>query len=1365
MMLVNNKRRTYRGSIKSIVAAAATFLIIFSLHALPLPAAENLIKNPGFEKLAKDGHPADWKRGIMAGGTFGEGKFELSIENTGSYKGERCIRITGTEVIGDWPRAQYIQELVLKPRTNYELNFWYKTDLKSRHAGLYISPKIEELKLPASSIWTSYSVQFNTGDASDVSIWLRNFGLGAVWFDEVSLIEIDISKPKKEAELWKEGDNKVISFFPEHSLKADAATLLLLNFDAENNRVRMVNLPKKNLCAGISGQGVQLTGASSQYIEAPDDMVLGERFTIEAWVYPENSGKGNTFFILDKRYAPTAGLALYIIDGLPTLFVNGNTVRDLAYKIEAHKWHHIAVERNGKRVKLYIDGVLIKEGYIPQFIDRKTPCLIGRAALGFNSEDKNAYPWKGKIDEIRISDINRYDTSNISKTETKTYIVPQRKGRIEIDGYPGEAAWDNGMTADSFFVLGTRKTAEATTIVKALYDNEYLYLAFECEEPLPEKIVSRCKERDENVYLDDCTAVFIYSPKGKYYVQYCMNSGGALFDEKIIIGELGRYNNRWYGQSSDLISLPPRSWNSTGIVCRTRVNAEKKRWYAEWKIPLNDFNISGNPAGEALDINFCRIRRGAGMGDYTWSYIPGKSFHAVNYFNRLFLGEKTKAEVPIKSADVTIDSGKLQPATECAMKVVLLDEKEITQPEAFCIVPSPKRIEIGKGIFKIKRDTLIIAGNNAEYGIDLLQKDIKNLYHFALPVETAARTYPKSNFILVGNAGANKAVKRLLDMEKLQFNGSAPEEYILIVKSGYILVAGQSDRGVFCGLQTLRQLLSQRPQSFVQEVVIHDWPDIKGMRGFHFFLPRTNDEAEMEAILKLIDVISYLKYNTIFLEIDERMQYENEPKLAKSGAFTKQQVKKILNFAQSRCLKIIPCIQGWSHGNWWINRTHYGHLFETKNEIETNLCLSNPKGYDLMYSLIDELIELFEPRKPEHLMINFDEFNHGSIGICDLCRLKEPYELLAGAENAVNKYLKAKGIKTIVAADPLLPGDPTLGGTGGAPQFTAKALPLLSKDIILWEWKYWYNKYYSRYSSMDYLQKNGNQVIAAGWTDPLNIYHLINKAADVDAVGYVATTWWAGIASLIRMPKFMAEIVLSAQYSWSKGMPELDDIRFNPVDKFNSLMNIRSEKCNADDKFYLFDLASVANAGFTAGENSWLGDDKSLVFDIPGGINYLDSIPFKLCDNLQRGCVVLRGKDSRYPKEIMLPIKKKLNSLFFLHTTSKPEVNFARQDIFSTNRDAPRNVARYKINYLNGKSLVLQLCYGNQIVSWNGELPGASDAVTVWSKALKNGAYASLTSYRWINPYPDEAIVSIDYASDMSEVNPVLFALTGTKNK
>ncbi|MGI6384064.1 MAG: LamG-like jellyroll fold domain-containing protein [bacterium] len=1360
MMSINSKGRTYRESVKSIIAMAVTFLTVFSLSTLPLSAAENLIKNPGFEKLARDGYPADWKRGIMAGGTFGEGKFELSIENTGSYKGERCIRITGTEVIGDWPRAQYIQELTLKPYTDYEVKFWYKTNLKLRHAGLYISPKIKELKLPPSSTWTSYSVQFNTDDASNVSIWLRNFGLGDVWFDEVSLIEIEGSKAEQRSEGKKEGDNRVISFFPDHNLKADTATLLLLNFDTENDKVRMVNLPKKNLCVGISGQGMQFTGDSSQYIEAPGDMVLGERVTIEAWVYPESTGKGNTFFILDKRYAPAGGLALYIIDGLPTLFVNGKTIRDSAYKIEAHKWHHIAVERNGKRARLYMDGVLIKEDYIPQFIDRKTPCLIGKAALGFNSEDKNVYPWKGKIDEIRISDINRYDASNISKTEN--YIVPQRKGRIELDGYPGEVAWDNGMLADSFFVLGTRKATEVATIVKALYDNDYLYLAFECEEPLPDKISSRCKERDENVYLDDCTAVFIHSPKGRYYVQYCMNSEGVLFDEKIIISEWGRYNNRWYGQSNDLISLPSRNWNSTGIVCRTRVDAAKKRWYAEWKIPLNDLNINGNPTGEALDVNFCRIRRGAGMDDYTWSYIPGKSFHAVNYFNRLFLGRKAEAAAPVKSAGVTVDSGKLQSVTGSAMKVTVLDGKKITRAEAFCVVPSLKRMKTGKGVFNIKSDTLIIAGDDVEYGTDLLQKDIKDLYHFALPVESAACTYPRSNFILVGNAGTNKAVKRLLDMEKMQFNGSSPEEYILIVRSSYVLVAGQSSRGVFYGLQTLRQLLSRRPQFPIQEAVIHDWPDIKGIRGFHFFLPRTNGEAEMEAILKLIDVISCLKYNTIFFEIDERMQYDNEPKLAVSGAFTKQQVKKIRDFAQSRYLKIIPCIQGWSHGNWWVNRTHYGHLFETKSEIETNLCLSNPKGYDLMYRLIDELIGLF---KPEYLMINFDEFNHGNIGICELCRSKQPYKLLADVENAVNKYLKAKGIRTIVAADPLLPGDLTLGGTGGAPQFTVKALPLLSKDIILWDWKYWYSKHYSRYPSMDYLQKNGNQVIAAGWTDPLNIYHLTNKAADVNAVGYVATTWWAGIASLIRMPKLMAEIVLSAQYSWSKGRPSLDDIRFNPVDKFNSLMNIRSEEHNAADEFYLFDLAPFANAGITAGESSWLGDDKSLVFDIPGGINRLGSIPFKLCDNPQGGCVVLRGKDSRYPGEIMLPINKKLNSLFFLHTTSKPEVNFARQDIFSTNRDAPKNVARYKINYLNGRSSVLQLCYGNQIVSWNGELPGASDAVTVWSKTLKNGAYASLTSYRWINPYPDEEIASINYISDMSEVNPVLFAVTGMGSK
>jgi len=82
---------------------------------------------------------------------------------------------------------------------------------------------------------------------------------------------------------------------------------------------------------------------------------------------------------------------------------------------------------------------------------------------------------------------------------------------IEVDGLLDEPVWDKAPETGDFiqFEPERGKPSSVKTIVKILYDENFIYFGFLCFDPQPEKIAARITKRDAELHDDDAVAIFL----------------------------------------------------------------------------------------------------------------------------------------------------------------------------------------------------------------------------------------------------------------------------------------------------------------------------------------------------------------------------------------------------------------------------------------------------------------------------------------------------------------------------------------------------------------------------------------------------------------------------------------------------------------------------------------------------------------------------------------------------------------------------------------------------------------------------------------------------------------------------------------
>ncbi|NER12704.1 family 20 glycosylhydrolase [Leptobacterium flavescens] len=466
------------------------------------------------------------------------------------------------------------------------------------------------------------------------------------------------------------------------------------------------------------------------------------------------------------------------------------------------------------------------------------------------------------------------------------------------------------------------------------------------------------------------------------------------------------------------------------------------------------------------------------------------------------------------------------------------------KPEIPRIIPQPLEIELNKGAFTLNPQTTLKAdetlGVNASY--------LKNLIREGTGIELEETETIAANQIVLEVAGT--------DTEN-------EEAYELEIDKNSIKIKAAGNRGIFYGIQSLRQLFppcfedgSCEDEKFaIQALNIKDEPRFvyRGMHldvGRHFF--------DIDDIKTYIDMLAMLKMNTFHWHLTEdqgwRIEIKKYPRLTEVGAYrketlighyndqphkfdgkryggfyTQEQVKEIVAYAAERQITVVPEIEMPGHSQAAI--AAYPELGCAKEPVEVatkwgifeEIYCPNEKTFAFLEGVLDEVIALFPS---EYIHIGGDEAPKTRWKSCAHCQqlikkegLKDEHELQSYFITRMEKYLNSKG-RQIIGWDEILEG-------GLAPNATVMSWRGMQGGIEAAKHGNHVVMTPTSHSYFDYYQsENENEPLAIGGFLPLKKVYEFNPIPE-------------------ELNAEEAKLVLGAQGNiWTEYMPDFDKVTY-----------------------------------------------------------------------------------------------------------------------------------------------------------------------------------------------------------------------------
>ncbi|MBN8216228.1 MAG: family 20 glycosylhydrolase [Spirochaetes bacterium] len=658
-----------------------------------------------------------------------------------------------------------------------------------------------------------------------------------------------------------------------------------------------------------------------------------------------------------------------------------------------------------------------------------------------------------------------------------------------LDGDLGDAFWAPippialGLRGrDGQVSVPDAKPPKYATEVKLAWGEASLWIGARLQ--MPEGMAPRVtvRERDQNVYLDDCLE-FFYSPsddpRGAYY-QIDVNAAGVLFDQrKITAAEL--------------------NWNP---AVRAKARAGKGAWSVEMEIPYAGLDAPRPAAKSAWKLNFKRITYGDSdkiVEHSAWATL--KHSDSENYGRVVFLENALPAgfrpldlrarashekdslgilleaggphgalsvafdlqlpELPPQHLSGVLDAGspsllfradkgRIQGRGDATLSALFTDKATGAYAGYYCartavspsvepmpaseimLWPRPQKAEWKAGAARLEqRFTLHVAPSAKKFPAELFRQKMGEQWGLEA-VDSDAAT-----------AAVSLAVEP----------GAQPRRdgYRLEVDPAGIRLAADSESGLYYGVRTLLQLIqASTPRGGrvqARAVSIQDGADLP-LRGLMInlsgYVYAMNGKASLASLKDFIyRYVAGNRYNTLFIDFDGVVEYERHPEITAALAekpvnppFTKAEIRELAAFARQHYISdVIPALNTPGHAR-WLTKAYPAFCANppvdaTGKPLRTDVLNTRHPGVErIVIDCYDELMELLpspyfhahcdEVWWKDHLLKPEDRLFPGV----------PKRELFLEWIVKVNAYLKSKGRKMIIWNDMLIPGQ--FGG-GRAP--------------------------------------------------------------------------------------------------------------------------------------------------------------------------------------------------------------------------------------------------------------------------------------------------------------------------------------------
>jgi len=364
------------------------------------------------------------------------------------------------------------------------------------------------------------------------------------------------------------------------------------------------------------------------------------------------------------------------------------------------------------------------------------------------------------------------------------------------------------------------------------------------------------------------------------------------------------------------------------------------------------------------------------------------------------------------------------------------------------VIPQPEKTDLSDAIFNLDNNTVIC-----------FDQSNKSLGKAALRLEEMLKRPLGARLIYKESIQATDKnyIHLIVD------SNMADEAYILSISETHIEILGGTARGVFWGIQSLRQLMPacSEGDSILGSVIlpcskIMDSPRFS-YRGMHLDVCR--HFFTVEEVKSYIDLLAMHKFNTFHWHLTEdqgwRIEIKKYPELTRLGAwrdetvigrntgefdgirhggyYTQEQIREIVQYAEDRFIMVIPEIEMPGHSlsalSAYPELGCTGGPYSVANTwgvFNDVFCAGKESTFEFLEDVIDEVCELF-PNSP-YIHIGGDECPKESWKKCPNCQkrihensLKDESELQSYFVQRVEQYINSKG-KRIIGWDEILEG-------------------------------------------------------------------------------------------------------------------------------------------------------------------------------------------------------------------------------------------------------------------------------------------------------------------------------------------------------
>lgn len=389
---------------------------------------------------------------------------------------------------------------------------------------------------------------------------------------------------------------------------------------------------------------------------------------------------------------------------------------------------------------------------------------------------------------------------------------------------------------------------------------------------------------------------------------------------------------------------------------------------------------------------------------------------------------------------------------------------------------------------------------------------------------------------------------QLISNKEIEENG-----YHLTVTAENINIESSDLRGLVYGVEVFLKMISG---GIISECEVKDAPRMP-FRGVHLMLPHPSQFDFAKRLVKY--VISPMGYNCIIMEVAGGMEFESHPEInhaveqawAKGmsgewprfphgscgcGATVKKELMRdFVEYSRTFGVDVIPEIQSLGHVQFMTvahpDITERAEVEEEKEEIDGkdadippnefyghSYCPSNPKSYEILFDLIDEIVDVFSPK--EYVHMGHDEVYQ--IGVCPRCKDKSPADLLAEDVNKIHGYLAKKGLKMMLWADMF---------QKVTKYQTSSALDKIPEDIILLDFVWYFHMNEDIEDNL--LEKNRKVVLGNMYSSHYPRYE--SRVIKDGVLGAQTSTWVTTREHEIAREGKMYELLYAAQMMWSAG--------------------------------------------------------------------------------------------------------------------------------------------------------------------------------------------------------------------------------------